>query len=121
LGPRSAMTLPEEFKRYRCPGTLRRVSAATLLAGYPAQSLTPRLRQWCQKPDLSIDIVSARLVRHRNVGQIQPLRTDATERVPLPFAPIPAPPDVSIERVPIPAAQLLECCLRRGTRILPLR
>src|SRR6266853_6574840 len=46
-------------------GALKLAGAPTRLAGYPAKSLTPMFGQWCQKPDLSIDIVSARQVRTR--------------------------------------------------------
>src|SRR2546425_4018629 len=34
---------------------------------------------------------------------------------------IPSPSDISIERVPIPATQLLQCRLGRGTGTLPRR
>src|SRR6266705_1629191 len=44
-------------------GALKLASALTRPAGYPAKSLTPRLGQWCLKPDLSIGVGSARQAR----------------------------------------------------------
>src|SRR2546426_661457 len=51
-------------------GTLKLSSALTRLSGYPAKSLTPRLGQWCLKPDLSIGVVRERQGEEKRVERL---------------------------------------------------